>query len=420
MSHRLRSPWPLRQLPLLVLLLGTFGGLELQAAQGGREQEVAAPSAVPKWAKRVLEIAGPKGVVYVLDGQGQVLLEKGTDSSFLPASTLKLFTAQLAMERLGKAHRFTTDFFEHEGFLVVRGRGDPFLVSEELDLAAPALVELLGGRELSGVLVDNSYFAQEISIPGVGVSDEPYDALNAATAVNFNTVSVSVKNGTVRSDEEQTPLTPLAREVAVRRQVRGKARLNLSADPKDVLRYASEMIAAKLRQHGAKVGEEWGPGEAPEGEPLYVHRSSKSLSELCSSMLVFSNNFIANQLFLAVGAAVHGAPATLEKGVRAAEVYIEEHPEFSGFRVTEGSGISYDNRVTAKAMAALLAAFVPHIELLKVHEGSPHKTGTLRVTKTLAGYLDSKTHGQVRYVLALDGGGYFKRWEIVKLLRGAL
>jgi hypothetical protein len=72
-----------------------------------------------------------------------------------------------------------------------------------------------------------------------------------------------------------------------------------------------------------------------------------------------------------------------------------------GITVMEGSGLSYDNRVTAPAMAALLRLFTPYRSLLKEEDGVPHKTGTLWVTKTLVGYLDTPSHGTVRFVIAL-------------------
>jgi D-alanyl-D-alanine carboxypeptidase len=64
--------------------------------------------------------------------------------------------------------------------------------------------------------------------------------------------------------------------------------------------------------------------------------------------------------------------------------------------------------------------FEPHEHLLKVAQGSRHKTGTLRVVATLAGYLDTKKNGKVRYVIALNGRGQAKRWQIVEMLERGL
>ena len=381
---------------------------------------LAASPAHADLSSEIRALAGSDGVVYVLDANDEVLVDLGGGRAFIPASTLKVFTSLLAAEHLGMDGRFETRFFLDGDVLVVRGGGDPFLVSEELDSVAAALKPLLAGEALAGVAIDDSFFEEGIVVPGVGGTEEPYDALNSATAVNFNTINVRVDGDTVTSAEEQTPITPLARTVAKRRGVKGKLRVNLSNDPKEVRRYAGELIAAKLRAAGVEVGELVEEREAPAGEPLYVHHNSRTVGEVCGALLYYSNNYIANQVFLAVGAKVHGEPASLAKSVRVAEAFVEANPQLKGMVVTEGSGISYDNQATGPALAAALSMFAPHQGLLRTKGGTPNKTGTLKVTKSVIGYADTKSHGTVRYVISLDGGGSNRRWQIVDLLREKL
>jgi D-alanyl-D-alanine carboxypeptidase/D-alanyl-D-alanine-endopeptidase (penicillin-binding protein 4) len=378
--------------------------------------DIAPPSRLDALEADARALAGSDGVVYVVDEGGRPLLELGGDRAFIPASTLKLVTALLAAEYLGMDSRFQTRFFLQDGALVVQGQGDPFLVSEELDLIAAELKPLLPTDGIAGVLIDDSFFASGIQIPGVGASENPYDALNSATAVNFNTINVTRSGADYVSAEDQTPMTPLAREVAQRRGVKSSERINLSSDPAEVRRYASELIAAKLRGMGVHVGDGTGDAVAM-GEPLHVHASSKTVSESVGALLYYSNNYIANQVFLAIGAKVHGAPATLDKSVRVADAWLAAHPEFAGITMTEGSGISYDNRVTGPALAAVLTSFAPHKGLLRQKHDTPNKTGTLKVTKTVAGYLDTKHHGTVRFVISLDGAGSGRRWQLVDVLR---
>lgn len=378
-------------------------------------------AAAADWRQDVRDLAGADATVYVVDAEGQVLLDIGGARSFLPASTLKVITTLLAAEYLGLDSRFETPFYLDGATLIVAGQGDPYLVSEELDLVAQGLKAALGGAALDGVRVDDSFFAEGIDIPGVGGSEEPYDALNSATAVNFNTINVQVQGGVVTSAESQTPLTPVAERAAKKRGVKGKLRVNLSDRPEDVRLYAAELIAAKLRAAGVEVGDLVGEGSVPEGaEPIYVHRNSRTVGEVAKAMLYYSTNYIANQLFLAVGAKVEGAPASLDKSVAVARRWIEAHPELAGLVVTEGSGISYDNRATGPAMAAALKLIEPHKDLLRVRHGTAHKTGTLKVTKTVAGFLDTARHGTVRYVVALGAGGSQRRWDIVERLKRAL
>lgn len=367
----------------------------------------------------IRRVAGKDGVVYAVDDKGRALVDIRSDRSFMPASVLKIFTVLLAAEELGLDYRFTTEFFVDRDRLVVRGKGDPFLVSEELDLIAGALRPKLAGRELKGIVIDDSYFAPELRVPGVGRTANPYDALNAATAVNFNTIAVVRRGEKIFPGEPQTPLTPFARSLAVARDVRGSARFQIGDRPEEVRRYAGELIIAKLRLAGVRIGSEVAEGRAPQGQPLYVHTNSRGLDLVCKELLSSSNNYIANQVFLAIGAAA-GAPARLGKSVEAARRFIAATPELAGLHVVEGSGIAYENRATARSIAALLERFEPYMHLLKSAQGTRHKTGTLRAVATLAGYLETKNHGTVRYVIALDGRGQARRWQIVQMLKRGL
>jgi D-alanyl-D-alanine carboxypeptidase/D-alanyl-D-alanine-endopeptidase (penicillin-binding protein 4) len=372
-------------------------------------------------AAHIGRLAGKDGIVYAVNNDGKALFEIGATRTFIPASTVKVFTALLAIEHLGLDWRFETEFYLNGNHLVVHGKGDPLLVSEELDRAAAALAPLLYGKKLAGVLVDDGFFASDIRIPGVGRSSNPYDALNSATAVNFNTIGVRGERGRLFPAEPQTPLTPLARELGRRRRVNGEDRFSLGDRPDLARRYAAELVAAKLREHGVTVGDAAASGTVPANTPpLYVHRNSRTLAEVCTGMLRYSSNFTANQILLAVGAATDGPTASLEKSLAVAERFIAAHPPLRDLHIVEGSGISYDNRATAPALAALLELFEPHKNLLKDEHGTRHKTGTLNSVASLIGYLDTPTHGTVRYVIALDGNGRERRWKIVDSLRKAL
>jgi D-alanyl-D-alanine carboxypeptidase/D-alanyl-D-alanine-endopeptidase (penicillin-binding protein 4) len=364
-----------------------------------------------------MSVAGKGSVVRVVDSQGEVLLDIGGDKGFIPASTLKIFTVVLAAEHLDLDSHYQTEFFLVDDKLVVKGSGDPYLISEELDGISVALKKALGDRQLSGIWIDDAAFAEGIVIPGAGKSEKPYDALNSATAVNFNQINVKRVDGKILSAEEQTPLTPLAEQRARALGITTEDRINISSDPIAVRRYASELIAAKLRIAGVSVGQGSGAMVAPVAEPLYVHSNSRSLREVCHELLYWSNNYITNQVFLTIGATVHGYPATLEKSQKVAETFLADHPELAGFTVVEGSGLSYDNRATAPAFIALLAMFEQHKDLLRTKHDTPNKTGTLRVRKSVVGYQDTATHGTVRFVISLDGSGFNRKWKVLDLIR---
>src|ERR671912_1909534 len=254
-------------------------------------------------AKEKLAALAPRGLVLVIDEKGKELVAQNADKPFVPASVAKVVTAWLAMEILGADYRFKTRFYlDSSRVLYIRGGGDPFLISEELAQLAPALVAATGKQPLGGIVLDASYYPSDIRLPGIEDTDEAYDALNSALAVNFNTIHAVRKGKTVRSAEEQTPITPLAISQFLARGAQGRSRISLTQDPAVGLQYAGELIAAFIERAGGSVKGKISTGPVPEGlEPVYVHRQSRTLSQILIELLRVSNNYIANQVFLEIG-----------------------------------------------------------------------------------------------------------------------
>jgi serine-type D-Ala-D-Ala carboxypeptidase/endopeptidase (penicillin-binding protein 4) len=210
-----------RLLPCALLLLPA-------RALGGAKERVAA--------------LAPWGLVLVVDEKGNELVAQNADQPFVPASVAKIVTAWLAMEILGGDYRFETRFYlDGDRKLYVRGGGDPFLISEELEPLGRGLVAVIGKVPITGMVLDASYYPSDLRIPGIENTSEAYDALNSALAVNFNTISAVRKGKTVRSAEEQTPITPLAVSEFQARGPQGRGRISLSKEPAVSLQYASEL-----------------------------------------------------------------------------------------------------------------------------------------------------------------------------------
>src|SRR5215212_12276975 len=260
-------------------------------------------------AREKLAALASSGLVLVMDDKGNELVVQNADKPFVPASVAKIATAWLAMEVLGADYRFETRFYLNaDRVLYVRGGGDPFLISEELARLASALVVAIGKQPLTGIVLDASYYPSDIRIPGIEESEEAYDALNSALAVNFNTIHAVRKGKTVHSAEKQTPITPLAISQFQARGSQGRSRISLTQEPAVGLRYAGELIAAFIERAGGSVKGQISTGAVPKGlEPVYVHLQSRSLSKILAELLLASNNYIANQVFLEMGAHRFGA-----------------------------------------------------------------------------------------------------------------
>ncbi|MBN2055636.1 D-alanyl-D-alanine carboxypeptidase [bacterium] len=358
------------------------------------------------------------GAVMVAELDGTKLFAEHPDALMVPASILKIATASAALRVLGADYRFTTEFLTNDaGDLMIRGGGDPLLVSEAWSFIIPQLKEK-GLAKVRNILLDDSAFDAGLTIPGVGASTNPYDAFVGALSVNFNTIHVVKRGGIIQSAEPQTPLTPLAREKAARLKL-GKVaqRIRIDGGRLDVLRYTGELCRAFLEQNGIQVTGVIEPGSGAKGfRSIHVHPCLKSLDQVISDMMRYSNNFMANQVFLVMGAAVHGGPATIGKGQQVMAGFLQSRAACAGCTMVEGSGISRDNRMTARCMLSVLLGFHSYKELLSRTDGVYSKTGTLSDTKTLTGFFPGPDGRDRAFVILLDGKNY-NREGILRLLQ---
>jgi D-alanyl-D-alanine carboxypeptidase/D-alanyl-D-alanine-endopeptidase (penicillin-binding protein 4) len=370
--------------------------------------------------KEKVAAMAPSALVLVVDEKGNELIAQNVDKPFVPASVTKLVTAWLALEVLGPDYRFETKFYlDKNRVLYVRGGGDPFLISEELAPLAAELVAAIGREPITGVVLDASYYPSDLRIPGIENTDEAYNALNSALAVNFNTIAAVRKGNTVRSAEEQTPITPLAISQFRSRGPQGRGRISLAQDPAVSLQYAGELIAAFIERAGGSVKGKITTGTVPEDlKPVYVHKS-RPLSQILVALLIASNNYIANQVFLEIGGTLGGA-VSLEKSLKVANAMLAANGLADAIHLEEGSGISRDDHFTARGLAKVLELFAPHADLLHGHDGGMNKTGTMSGVHTLAGYADTKSHGRVRFVISTKNSDGEMRFRLLHAIEAGL
>ncbi|MFZ2019703.1 MAG: D-alanyl-D-alanine carboxypeptidase [Methyloceanibacter sp.] len=370
--------------------------------------------------KEKVAAMAPSALVLVVDEKGNELIAQAVDKPFVPASVTKLVTAWLALEVLGPDYRFETKFYlDKNRVLYVRGGGDPFLISEELAPLATELVAAIGKEPITGIVLDASYYPSNLRIPGIEDTDESYNALNSALAVNFNTIAAVRKGNTVSSAEEQTPITPLAISQFRSRGPQGRGRISLAQDPAVSLQYAGELIAAFIERAGGSVKGKISTGTVPEDlKPVYVHKS-RTLSQILVQLLIASNNYIANQVFLEIGGTLGGA-VSLEKSLQVANAMLAANGLGDAIHLEEGSGISRDNHFTASGLAHVLELFASHANLLHGHDGGMNKTGTMSGVHTLAGYADTKSHGRVRFVISTKNSDGEMRFRLLHAIEAEL
>ena len=336
--------------------------------------------------------------VLVTNQHGQAVYQWQAEQPLIPASLTKLVTTYLAIDKWGLDHHFGTDFYLHEDQLWVKGYGDPFLISEELDVLAGHLRQAIQGRPLKSIWLDGGFFDID-GVPGRSAAADPYNAPLSAIAANFNTAKLKKTRGKIVSAEVQTPLTPTA--LAVAGNIGHSAeRVNLQNEA-NAQRYFAELLISKLGLKDLQINSD---ATLPANATLiYQHLNSRSLADSLRGALAFSHNFIANQLYLKLAESEKSVAVDFEKANAYVRQRLEQQLGWIDTSLEEGSGLSRKNRLTAKQIEQVLSALEPHKNLLKPVKTRFKdavvyaKTGTLEGVRSYAGYIELP-HGSYRFV----------------------
>lgn len=324
----------------------------------------------------------------VVDSQDRTLVADNNNRSFIPASTTKIVTAWLALNRWGEDHRFVTDFYydPQQFTLWIKGSGDPFLVSEELAIITTQLRQR-GINRVDTLALDGNRFQRGLVLPGTSRTNNPYDAVPSALAANFNTINLKKVNGRVRSAEKQTPLTSYAKSMA-KGFKKNKLRVNTGHDPHKAEYYFGELLLAFLKQQGISAANNIVRGTAPQQAPFYSHFNSRTLGDMIRPMMKYSTNFIANQLVLMMSSEHYNRPANAADVQRYMEDNLRKAFKWQNFSFREGAGLSRKNRISPEQLVHLLQNFEQWRHLLpEVETGVYAKSGTLKKVSTLAGFI---------------------------------
>ncbi len=114
----------------------------------------------------------------------------------------------------------------------------------------------------------------------------------------------------------------------------------------------------------------------------------------------------SNQLYLYMGARESGYPATWDKARMSLKDYVNN--AFSAYKdeiiIDEGSGLSRENRISPRAMLAVLERFKPYALFLPLSKGCRIKSGTMNNIYSYAGYfVDKETYDP--FVIILNQSG---------------
>jgi D-alanyl-D-alanine carboxypeptidase/D-alanyl-D-alanine-endopeptidase (penicillin-binding protein 4) len=408
------------------------------AKRGGKKAEpkvrpaprtLTATAALPAPARAQIEAAlndedldgADVGLVVVDLDSGDVLAESGADLLINPASNDKMITSAAALAVLKPEYRFKTEYFVRgtlkdgtlTGDLVVKGYGDPSVVSERLVRIANELF-LFGIEKITGsVVVDDSWFDDVEEARGWEQEDAPdraYAAPVSALNCNFNAVAVYVRPGARAGEPAIVAVDPPTERVTLKGTVLTEAvgrgvRLNAEPDLDDGVRrpprgqpappgrgtlltidgsvglrdspdrlyrrvwdpalHFGSVLTTLLQQRGVQMRHNVVHGAVPAGARLVLVDKSPPLKEIVDDLNHYSNNIIAEVLVKAMGAEVMGAPGTFANGLAVGRRYLEEQVGLQPgtYQYENGSGLNDVNRFSARQLAQLVRTVAADYEI---------------------------------------------------------
>lgn len=343
---------------------------------------------------------------YVVSMTGNRIAKYNSNTPFIPASTIKILTSLLALDILGENYRFTTSIYrDKNNNLYIKGGGDPFLTSENIETLVHQL-HVSGLTSVNNIFLDDSDYQLDSLTDGSENSANPYDVPNGALAANFNTIAIQVGNSTICSSEAQTPTLPLTINIG-KNLPQGKHRININnfSLNNTALQYVGELFTAFLQKENIPITGGIKTGSIPKKiELFFEYKSAKTVDQMIRECLQYSNNFIANQLFLEAGKKQFGPPATWRKSRQTMNNYLESIPDLPSPlpTIVEGSGLSRKNRITAAQLMVFTELFTTHAtRLMPQKHGIYVKSGTMTGIYCYAGFIPVSS-GLAPFVILLN------------------
>ncbi len=342
--------------------------------------------------------------VVLADAQGNILYSQNREKLFIPASILKILTSLVALDLLGPDYRFSTAWYldPDSKNLYIKGFGDPLLISEVIEELCHTIILTAKPTLIHDIILDQTYFSDQIQVPGKGSSLNPYDAPVGALFANFNTLLFQWDKKEKRfiSGEPQTPLLPVfLGDIKKTRLKQGRIVLSKQQG----MMYPGLLVKFFLEKNNIAVTGSVGLGKyegKQEGGNTFL--SPFDTKQVVQKLLKYSNNYIANLVLLTLGAKTHGPPATLEKGVKTVKLFSKQRLGFDHLSISEGSGLSRSNLISPDQMIKVLIEFMPFYFLLNRQVQDFFKTGTLSGIRTRAGYISGKDGRLYPYVIMVN------------------
>ncbi|HTM63899.1 MAG TPA: D-alanyl-D-alanine carboxypeptidase/D-alanyl-D-alanine-endopeptidase [Gammaproteobacteria bacterium] len=394
---------------------------------------------------------------------GQTLYVRNIYQPMVPASIMKILTAEAALIYLGPNYRFATQLLTdargvHDGVL----QGNLYIVlSGDPSLTYPDVVDLMmnlqnqGISAISGnVYIDNTAYDQRFYGPGWSEKDKSYyyGAPISASIINHNVLPLSMQPS--QPGRKATVITspvhfyPGIRNNVVTRSSRRDCALKMTTSVNssisldgclaksatgwgvnyvvtDIPEYNRTLFKSLLRRIGVDVYGTVTFGSAKRSLSVVGTHYSDPLPELIHDMLKKSDNVIAGALFKKLGQLYSHRPGSWENGSIAVSSILSKTAgvQTKGMRLLDGSGLSVNNLASPSQFMQVLQYaysnaktgdyFIPALpvagvdgtlkrRMTNITRKIRAKTGTINGVVSLAGYATSYDKDPLAFVIIVN------------------
>ncbi len=418
----------------------------------------------------------------------EVIFSDQADLPLNPASNLKVLSTFAILDELGPNYRFKTQLLlserkaeEHYAILTLKGFGDPTLTSAQL-WEMVAELKSHGIQKIDTVLLDTQWYDSQ-DYPGRLQNrqvDSPFNAPVSALSLDGNLVQGVATAGSKVGDLAKIQWVPALPDPPIENQVvtrPGRAQILVrnfpsteTSNPRILLKgqippgedsfpfslaqgdpsyFTGLRLLSLLHEVGIQSPEQFSFGTTPQKSRVIVEKQSPPLGVILQEVNKNSNNFMAEQLLKNLGIHRHGAPGNTAQGVATLLEKMQEwNIPLEGVHLENGSGLSKNNRITARSLAQVLrraftdpelqVEFLSSLSVAQVDgtlrkkfskEGLPQgfrgKTGTLNGVTSLTGYVPvqpGRRDGPYLFVFIANGEGesFWKQKEFQQKLLNIL
>ncbi|GCF88880.1 D-alanyl-D-alanine carboxypeptidase/D-alanyl-D-alanine endopeptidase [Shewanella sp. M-Br] len=395
----------------------------------------------------------------------QVIYSQQAETLFIPASTQKLLTAVSAVAQLGPDFRYVTQLWTDApirkghiaGSAYLRFSGDPTLTQADLKAIFANLVKQ-GINRIDGHLYLLGDKQEQMQAPGwvwddLGIC---FAAPVSSYIINQNCVygqfspsstskpsQVSLRAGSygVKISSDAVFDQKASREFCQLDMVRlgqnnyhlrgcypGGEAIPLAIAVSDPFKFAQDNLTSLLKGEMSLAGKVQLGISLPQKAKLIASHSSAPLPELLETMLLKSDNLIADSLFKQLGKSYFKTQGSFTNGTAAMQrILTNLGIDLSNANIVDGSGLSRYNLLNAKQLAAVLALihqdsrFSPLITSLpqagisgtlryRMGYNKPPlkqqifaKTGSMQGVSNLAGFIRLPQHNDTLFVILENG-----------------